>query len=433
MKAAFACVVMLCGGSLLCTPRVLHAQASAEHTTDPELAHLVGTPGTLVSYLDGVPRVTVQGPVCGTDDRGYVFRLQYLNRVTAAAYGAVTREDAGFNWKVSTAVLRHWPDGNLHLEMGKSAVLFRRAAGAERWDEVGGWGRTVRRVAEDGHVYHVLETRQKGQSFFHAEGPLAQKFHKAVDPQGRSWHFFYYGAGDGKYAYKLKAIYLPRDAWFWQYYYYSDSGFLREIRVCRGARAVDVLELRYYNSLYEGIGSPGDLQEVLRRRWNEQTSSWSERRTVFRYYTVREECGRPHDLKYVIGPDTYAAIQARYGERRLELMEDALIDAPDAEDPVALYDAYLEYHVMSGDPELDGRVRLLLLRKGLSEFRWKGHAMGVYAYQWEAYGHAGSSVNMPFEDALVRVRERIPDGTERVLDINRGGAVTAARQVVEQP
>lgn len=435
MRTVLSCAVIVCGAITLCTPCKLRAQDSEKNATDPELADLLHTPGTLVSYLDGVPRVTVQGPACGSGagTGGYVFQLQYLNRVTAEAYGAVTKEDAGFNWKVSTAVLRHWPDGNLHLEIGKTAVCFRRVEGADHWVEVGGWGRTIRLVEEDGYACHVIETRKKGLSFFHADGALAQKFHKAVDAEGHSWHFLYYGAGDGKYSYKLKALYIPQQAWFWQFYYYSDSGFLREIRVCRGIRVEDVLELRYYTGLYEGIGSPGDLQSVLRRRWDAETSSWRERLTVFRYYTAHEERGRPHDLKYVIGPDACAGITTRYEGRRIELLEDALIDDPDAADPVALYDAYFEYHVMPGDPELDGCVRLFLLRNRLSEFTCKGHAVGAYSYQWQAYGQPGSSVTMPYKDAMRRLREGHPDGTERIIEINRGGLVTAARKVVGEP
>jgi hypothetical protein len=408
-------------------PAIPSAAAEAAAASAAETSQDLGSCCSPVRLLDGVPRVVIQGPLAPKPGFGWSFHLDYLNRVTPEDYPAETKEDAGYNWKVNTPCLLHRPTGELWLQQGNAARAFRHAPGETSWKDAAGRGMTITPVTEDDVPYHRLDAAVGYKVFFHAEGRLAGKIHMAVTADGHSWHFYYYDSGQGRCAGKLMSVYVPGPAWFWQFHYHERSGFLDEIRVCRGSRIESSLRFLYYETPEEGAGQEGDLRllRLTEERPTGRTQSW----TLFRYYTSRSEKGRSHDLRYVIGTAGCAEIVKARGEYALDGLEDEDIDPQGDGSGDALFDARFEYHNLPGDAHLDGRVRSYLLRNAVPELRIpEGFSLGTYTFEWEVYDRPGESTPRPYEDAALRAFRTAPDGSVTVFDVNRGGLVTATRK-----
>lgn len=403
------------------------ADPAPEEESD-EAAELVGTCCHLVRYLDGVPRVLIQGPTCDCPGVGFGFNLMYLNRVAAEDYPAETREDAGYNWKTTVPCLLHRPNGELWLQTGWNAHSYLPEERGKTWVSSYVSGSTIHSTVADDLPCHELRASDGAKAYFHSSGGLQGRIHKLVSRSGRSWHFFYYGSGDGRYAYKLRSVYLPDTLRFWQFYYNADTGFLREIRVVRGARVEGSIRFAYYDALWEGIGSPEDLKEVVVATREEGSDAWKERRIFLRYYTERSERGRKHDLKFLIGPENCEKLFQLTGKRYLENVPDAEIRSEDPKDPFAYYDAYFEYDDVKGDGELDGRARTIELRSLLPEIPDATREdLGTHSYTWEILGGPGSTIDAPYSKETLDVRLTRPDGRTLLLRVNRGGLVVSAR------
>lgn len=408
-------------------PPSLRAGDPAREDESEEARRMIGLCCRIIRYSDGVPQVVIRGPSCDCPGVGFAFDLRYMNRVTPEDYPAETREDAGYNWKTTVPLLHHRPNGELWLQVGWVGYPYVPDPDGKTWLPSFPSASSIVLTTEDSLPCHELRASDGGKVYFHASGALGGKIHKLVSRAGRSWHCFYYGSGDGRYAYKLRSIYLPDTLRFWQFFYNADTGFLREIRVVRGARLEGSIRLSYYDALWEGIGSPEDLKEVVVRTREEGSDAWKERRVFLRYYTERSEKGRKHDLKFLIGPENCERLTKLTGVRYLENVPDSQIRSEDPANPFAFYDAYFEYDDVKGDGMLDGRVRTFEIMNLLPELpEATREDLGAHYYTWELEESADSSSGASSGQYL-RVRETRPDGKTLLLRVLRGGYITDAR------
>ncbi len=358
-----------------------------------------------IRYLDGVPIIHTDGIRVPSVGGGWSFYLRYLNRVTPDG-GGIILDDAGYNWLTSTPKLmvRSGQEPDLWLQKGSGQVIrFSYDRGGGAWINVTGSYLTVDDVTYDSTNCYVVEDKRGGKAYFYRAGYLQGQPYKFIDVNGNEIVFSYYDSGHDLYSYKLKSIYTGTSGYYYEFWYTSATGFLSQIRLKLGGSSGSLCALMsfgYYISTLADKGSVNDLKFISVRNYLEEQTS--PRVTWFRYYTTTGTDGRPHDLKYVIGPHNYEVLRDIYDVAwNLDELNDSAFDN---EDPQRYYFDYkFKYHVDDEDPSIDGRVKQEIVRTGGCGCGGASNVIGTYEFlDYDVAGTRPSDFNTPY----VRVKQK---------------------------
>ncbi len=380
-----------------------------------------------VRYMDGVAVVRVGGIGFPYDESGWRFQLTYLNRVTPEDAGAVVNEDAGYNWVTNVPRLEVRRNGELWLQMGAmNQVRFRQDYGQGPWKNNAGVYASI--VKEQGG-YYILGGVRGGAALFYTEPALDGKIYESRSPAGRTWSFRYYPSGYGRYSHKLWYIMDP-NGYSMQFTYRGSDGKLEKVEVVKGSQTVSTMHLAYYESYWAGKGRQGELRCV-----SVIEAGRSPRTTYFRYYTDAGADGRMHDLKYVIGPESFAALDDKYGFEeesqrpgipvagQVEALADSAIDN-DAQ-KIHYFDQRFSYYTSS--TQMPGRVKKEVVRTGSCGCPSGPPSIGTWEYDYTVLSRPSG-----FNATYVKVKVKKPDGHWKYLELNRMGAALLSVDVDSQ-
>ncbi|MGQ9592207.1 MAG: hypothetical protein ACUVYA_18145, partial [Planctomycetota bacterium] len=373
-----------------------------------------------VRYLDGVAAVSVPGLAFPACEGGWGFALTYLNRVTPEDWGAVVREDAGYNWVTNVPRLEIRREGELWLNAGSTQQVRFRPWGQNQWRSERG---IYVPLSYDGNYYYTLEGARGGTATFYGYGGYRGKLAWTTGPDLAQWTFSYYGAGDGMYAYKLRQIVSPGGKWRMCFGYRSDGKLdkveLKHLESESPRATVATMHFAYYAVDYSGKGCAGDLRCV-----SVVEESRSPRTTYFRYYTASSADGRQHDLKYVIGPESYAELDDLHGfgeledcpgippEGAFEGLEDSAFDGPSG----YRFDQKLLYYPSWAGQAKSGRVKKEVVRTGSCGCPGTA-SVGTWEYDYQVLARPSD-----YQTVYVKVKVKRPDGHWKYLELNRLGA-----------
>jgi len=364
-----------------------------------------------IRYKTGEPRLFIRGPSFG----GWHFSLRYFNRVIAAGYPGVVKELVGPNWMTNLPNLRIDPGNKLVITVADRFVLgFEPGPDPETWLYTGGArserGHVILTEVEEGPFF-IYKASGDLMWYFYGSGPLKGNIFKMIGPEGEIARFYYYDNQFGRYAHRIKAVFLPQTFSLWQFFYDPATGLLQDVRAYRGSELQGEVHIDYYAFDIEEAGLKDDIKSVtVRERTGADSTSWRETRTWLRWWTKQTANGRPHDLKYLISEKNFKRLVATYEIEEIEELSDYEINGGDQEDSVRFFDCYFEYYVVPGDPKTDGMTRRIVINPDGTKYFLRTRPLpGVYEFKYaplEAFDvqDAWLTVNLKgFDGSVARV------------------------------
>jgi YD repeat-containing protein len=378
---------------------------------------LVGN-GDIVQYLNGVIKYEADGISVPSPGFSYSHRPTYSNNFEG---GTVTSNDGnaklpqGWNWHTGLFQLVDMGSGELR-SFGKVTASTKYTGASGTYNgQLGADSVVVHNTTPKEMVLRATNGAQV--TFYDFDSSHADKFgacKKIVDAAGNTLTATYYTAAENSNLKDLLKVVTDSGGHTYTYTYIDSSGAtnnrrIQKVEVADGSTVLGKSDEHvYYDSLQyslfaSGSGSNGDL---MRFKVTERNSVGlnEDRYTLCRYYTgtwSTNNKGADHKVRYIVGPQSYAELDAAVADPLLA-----------SDNDVAAYaDYFFEY-------DSNGFVTKATVRgAGCS----CGSAQGTFTYAYTTNGSWTPSSG--FDVWKVSVTQTNPDGTVRIVDINKGGSI----------
>ena len=408
-------------GSAVC-PEPTSSGTAAHGLSERRNNILPGT-GSPIQYLNGVLEYQADGISIPSPGFGFSHRLTYNNNHeggTESANDGNIDLPNGWNWHTGISHLVDMGSGEIrHVGIGTSASKYVDAAGYGTYSGKFGIDSKIKHdTTNDELILHA--TNGATAVFYDFDSAHGDKFgglKEVIHPGGDKLTVDYYTAAESSNLQDLVEKITDIGGHEWVYTYIDNSADtnnrrISKVEVKNGTTVLAKVEYLYYDSFSsqfgsgsggEGTGTNGDL---MRLKVTERDSNGLNltRTTLFRYWTgswSTQNPGAKHKLKYIVGPQGYAELDAVVGDP---------LGATDTQ-VEAEADYTLEYNS-------DGFVTEASVQgAGCS----CSGGEGIYTYTYTTNSSWTSSSS--FDTWKVSVKQVNPDGTVRIVDVNGAGSI----------